>query len=146
MGTIGMHITFAGRRVIVTGAAQGIGRGIAAGFADAGAHVFAFDRDADGLAAVAARAETRALDLGDRAAVLGTVAGVGPVDVLVNCAGGVRGQVARPVEEVPEDDWRVIFQANVDAAFHCAQAVAPASVSKAKAKTREREAVDMLGS
>jgi 3-oxoacyl-[acyl-carrier protein] reductase len=125
MGTIGMHITFAGRRVIVTGAAQGIGRGIAAAFADAGAHVFAFDRDADGLAAVAARAETRALDLGDRAAVLRTVAGVGPVDVLVNCAGGVRGQVARPVEEVPEDDWRVIFQANVDAAFHCAQAVAP---------------------
>ena len=57
--------------------------------------------------------------------MLRTVAGVGPVDVLVNCAGGVRGQVARPVEEVPEDDWRVIFQANVDAAFHCAQAVAP---------------------
>lgn len=120
-----MHIRFTDRRVIVTGAAQGIGRAIVAAFAAEGARVVAFDRDADGLKAATEAAEVRALDLSDRAAVQRAVGEVGPVDVLVNCAGGVRGQVARPLEAVPEDDWRVIFQANVDAAFFCAQAVAP---------------------
>jgi 3-oxoacyl-[acyl-carrier protein] reductase len=120
-----MHIDFDGRRAIVTGAAQGIGRAIAAAFAGAGATVVAFDRDAEGLKAVAGVAETHVLDLADRDGVRHAVAAVGPVDILVNCAGGVRGQVARPLEDVGEDDWRVIFQANVDAAFHCAQAVAP---------------------
>jgi 3-oxoacyl-[acyl-carrier protein] reductase len=48
----------------------------------------------------------------------------GQLDILVNAAGGVRGQVGRPIEEVSEDDWRAIFQANVDGAFWLAQAVA----------------------
>jgi NAD(P)-dependent dehydrogenase (short-subunit alcohol dehydrogenase family) len=46
----------------------------------------------------------------------------GRIDILVNAAGGVRGQVGRPIEEVSEDDWRAIFQANVDGAFWLAQA------------------------
>lgn len=39
--------------------------------------------------------------------------------------GGVRGQVGRAIEAISEDDWRVIFAANVDAAFFLAQAAAP---------------------
>ena len=31
----------------------------------------------------------------------------GRLDILVNAAGGVRGQVGRPIEEISEDDWRV---------------------------------------
>jgi 3-oxoacyl-[acyl-carrier protein] reductase len=50
---------------------------------------------------------------------------VGAVDVLVNNAGGVRGQIGRPVEEVSDDDWRIIFAANVDGAFNFSRAVAP---------------------
>jgi 3-oxoacyl-[acyl-carrier protein] reductase len=49
-----------------------------------------------------------------------------PPLILVSAAGGVLGQVGRPVEEVPEDDWRAIFAANVDSAFFLAQALAPA--------------------
>ena len=41
-------------------------------------------------------------------------------------AGGVRGQVGKPIAEVSEEDWRVLFQANVDGAFWMTQAVAPA--------------------
>ena len=50
----------------------------------------------------------------------------GRVDVLVNTAGGVAGQVMRPVEEVSDADWRVIFAVNLDGAFHFTRAVAPA--------------------
>jgi 3-oxoacyl-[acyl-carrier protein] reductase len=45
--------------------------------------------------------------------------------ILVNAAGGVRGQVGRPLEEIQEADWRAIFAANVDSAFFLAQATAP---------------------
>lgn len=50
---------------------------------------------------------------------------MGHVDVLVNNAGGVLGQVGRPLEEVRPEEWQAIFDVNVTAAFHFAQAVAP---------------------
>jgi 3-oxoacyl-[acyl-carrier protein] reductase len=43
----------------------------------------------------------------------------------VNNAGGVCGQVGRPLEEISVDDWQVIFDVNVTGAFNCSQAVAP---------------------
>jgi 3-oxoacyl-[acyl-carrier protein] reductase len=56
--------------------------------------------------------------------VADVVAAQGRLDILVNCAGGVRGQVGRPIGEVTERDWKVIFEANVDGAFWLAQAAA----------------------
>jgi 3-oxoacyl-[acyl-carrier protein] reductase len=47
------------------------------------------------------------------------------VDVLVNNAGGVAGQVGRPLEEVTEEDWRVILDVNLTGAFNVSQAVVP---------------------
>ena len=47
------------------------------------------------------------------------------VDILVNDAGGVLGQVGRPLEEVSASDWHMIIAVNLDAAFFFAQAVAP---------------------
>ncbi len=49
----------------------------------------------------------------------------GRCDVLALAAGGVRGQVGRPIEEISETDWHALFQANVDGAFWLAQAAAP---------------------
>jgi 3-oxoacyl-[acyl-carrier protein] reductase len=46
--------------------------------------------------------------------------------ILVNNAGGVRGQVGRPIEEIAEADWQGIFDVNLSGAFWMAQAVAPA--------------------
>lgn len=121
---------FTGKTVIVTGAAQGIGRQIVAAMARAGARVAALDLDAAGLetARAAGAARVDALDLSDQAAVAGAIGQIeaefGSVDVLVTAAGGVRGQVAQPLEAVGDTTWRQLFEANVDAAFFCAQAVA----------------------
>lgn len=125
-----MHLSFEGKVVAVTGAAQGIGAAIARRFAASGAQVAALDIDTDGMAPLGAEGMSlHAADLGSResaaAAIAGAIGAHGRIDVLVTSAGGVRGQVGRPIEEIAEDDWHAIFRANVDAAMWCAQAVAP---------------------
>jgi len=122
---------FTHRVVLVTGAAQGIGAEIARSFVQAGADVHLADLDREGVEKTAAElgVASRALDLSDQAATGELVRSIhdekGRVDILVHAAGGVRGQVGRPIEEVSLADWRKIFAANVDSAFCLAQAVAP---------------------
>jgi len=50
---------------------------------------------------------------------------VGPVDILVNCAGGVAGQTGKPLEDVSEQDWRAVVDANLTSTFLCTRAVVP---------------------
>ncbi len=126
-----------GEVAIVTGAAHGIGRAIAVALGREGASVWACDvleRElGETRRAVGERAEgpcrTAVVDVSDPGRVAAFVQEVaaadGRVDVLVNCAGGVAGQTMRPVEEVSDADWRVIFAINVDGAFHFTRAVVP---------------------
>jgi 3-oxoacyl-[acyl-carrier protein] reductase len=123
-----MIVEFSGKRAVVTGAAHGIGRGIALALAARGAEVYGLDINAEGLAETARLGPVRAVpvDLGDRAAVQAAVQELpGDAQVLVNCAGGVRGQVGRPIEEITQEDWQAIFDANLAGTFFATQAVAP---------------------
>jgi 3-oxoacyl-[acyl-carrier protein] reductase len=131
-----MNIAFHGKTAIVTGAAHGFGRAIALAFAERGARVWACDVIEPELhetrrfcAERGCACEVRVVDVRDRDAVdalaAEAAAATGQVDVLVNNAGGVLGQVGRPLEEITPDDWQAIFDVNVTGAFYCAQAVAP---------------------
>ena len=123
-----MNITFANRTVLVTGAAHGFGRAIALAFQANGARVLACDMNTEGLAETARLSGgtigTFALDVGNRDAVHAAIAAAGPIDIAVNNAGGVRGQVGRPIEEISAPDWQTIFDVNVSGTFFVSQAVA----------------------
>ncbi|MGA7088590.1 MAG: SDR family NAD(P)-dependent oxidoreductase [Candidatus Dormiibacterota bacterium] len=100
-----------GRTAVVTGTAHGIGSAIATALEADGMTVHGVDKDT--------------VDLTDSAAVGAFFSEVGPVDVLVNNAGGVVGQVHHPLEEITDEQWRAIVDANLTSTFNCTRAVVP---------------------
>lgn len=128
----------AGRRLLLTGGAGALGRGIARTFAAAGADVAILDLDAAGAETVAADARAQGreavavgVDLTDHDAVLAAVASaeaaLGGVDILVNAAGG--GIVA-PFAEMTIDQWRMQMSRNLDQVFSVTRAVLPGMLER----------------
>ena len=123
-----MPSQFDQRIVLVTGCAQGIGQAIALEFQTAGATVFSADLDEQEVRAFASRHGMHALhfNVGDQGECHKAIDQInrqtGRLDILVNAAGGVRGQVGGPIEQVKPTAWRAIFEANVDGAFWLSQA------------------------
>ena len=108
------------RRVLITGGASGLGRGIAAAFRAQGAEVFIGDVDADAATTAAAEigATALALDIGDEASVLAAaerITAAGGLDVLVNNAGIVAG--GGTLQEVPVDVVDAALRVNVRGTF-----------------------------
>ena len=129
-----MHVAFPNRRVVVAGAARGIGRAITQAFAERGAQVWACDllaKELEPLAGArpgAGHVHAAHVDVTDEASIRRVVASAardGAIDILVYVAGGVRGQSAKPVEGVSLEDWHALVDANLTGAFLFARAVAP---------------------
>ena len=126
---------FSRKVVLVTGAAHGIARGITEAFARCGATVWATDVQQEPLEETVGRArafgtvEGRVLDVTSEKAVadvVGEIAALhGGVEILVHAAGGVAGQVGRPLEEVSVGDWRAVVTPNLEGAFLLVRAIIP---------------------
>jgi NAD(P)-dependent dehydrogenase (short-subunit alcohol dehydrogenase family) len=126
----------AGQVSIVTGAAQGIGLGIARSLAAAGAAVMLVDINAEKASAAAAalaeqgyRIASAGADVGAQADVAAmvekTLDSFGRIDVLVSNAGG-SGHVALPtIEETDEAAWDAVVSSNLRGTYLCARAVVP---------------------
>jgi NAD(P)-dependent dehydrogenase (short-subunit alcohol dehydrogenase family) len=127
------------RVVVITGAAQGIGRVTAEQFSTAGYLVAAVDVQpqvadtADQLRARGGRAVHATFDVSDPRAVRDGLASVidalGPIDVLVNNAGIVTNLA--PVAVMAFEAWQRELGVNLTGAFNCIQAVLPAMVDRA---------------
>jgi NAD(P)-dependent dehydrogenase (short-subunit alcohol dehydrogenase family) len=122
-----------GLRCLITGAGRGIGRVIALGFAEAGAHVVAADIDGPAAEAVAreiagrgGRALGIAVDVTSPESVAAAVeraAGFGEsrIDILINNAGV---NVLKPSDAITPEEWSRVIAVNLTGVFLSSQAVA----------------------
>ncbi len=127
-----------GRRAVVTGGAQGIGRAIALRLLASGAAVALWDRDQTLVEATAAelategRVQAQAVDVTDLVAVEGaaaaTVGALGGIDILINNA-GIAGP-NHPLWEYPPDAWRQVIEIDLNAVFYCCRAVVPRMIEQ----------------
>lgn len=125
----------AGRHVVITGGASGIGRLTALALARRGARLTIWDINGDALERVVAElgAEARGLicDVADRAQVYAraaeTTAAGGPVDVLINNAGIVSGH---DFLDLPDEKIEATFDINVLALFWTCKAFLPAMIAR----------------
>lgn len=119
----------AGKIAVVVGGTSGIGRALALGLAEAGADVVASSRRAEQVNETTARIEEigrRSIavpsDVGDRSSLerllTETISRLGPVDILVNCAGTTK---RTPTLELDEELWHRILDTNLTGTLRCCQ-------------------------
>jgi NAD(P)-dependent dehydrogenase (short-subunit alcohol dehydrogenase family) len=122
-----------GKVAVVTGGNRGLGEAYARALGEAGARVAIAARDQALSETVAGElgALAVATDVSDPSSVRGMLEIVtgtlGPVDVLVNNAGVC---YHRPALEVPDDEWRSVWDVNVDGVWHCCRAVGAQMVER----------------
>jgi 2-keto-3-deoxy-L-fuconate dehydrogenase len=122
----------AGKRAVITAAAQGIGRASALAFAREGARVIATDINTAALESLKGEAEgitVAKLDVLDAAAIEAFGKATGNIDVLFNCAGVVH---AGSILEATEADWDFAFNLNAKAAFRMIRAFLPGMLAAGK--------------
>lgn len=131
-----------GRVAVVTGGGGGLGTAICLSLAEAGADIVVTDFRADAGEATAARVKestgrkavffpadiTKPEEVNDMMSK--AINQWGKVDILVNCAGIVRGEVPKPLWEITDFDWHRGIDTNLSGAFYCSRAVAKHMVDR----------------
>lgn len=119
---------FAGRTVVVTGSARGIGKELARAYAGAGATTYLLDFDADAVHAAADEVGGTgfAVDVADSAAVAEAVNEIvsssGRLDVVVNNAGILRDKM---LWKLTDDDWSAVLGVHLTGTFNLTRAAVP---------------------
>jgi 3-oxoacyl-[acyl-carrier protein] reductase len=129
-------IDLGGRKAVVTGGAQGIGRAVVARLLESGAAVAIWDRRAADTAAgelgQLGKVVSVVCDVTDWGAVESardaTVKALGGIDILVNNA-GIAGPNL-PTWEYPPEDWARVMAVNLDSVFLCCRAMAPLMIAQ----------------
>ena len=139
-----------GRVAIVTGAARGIGKGIALTLAEAGADIVTVDRTTEENEQTASEVQA----LGRRCLAITTdvtreeqvqqmvsqaISKLGKIDILVNNAGKGARRVVTPLAEhnirpITDEDWYSVLDLNLRAILLCARAVGPHMIERRKGK------------
>ena len=131
-----------GKRALVTGSSRGIGLGMAEALARAGAAIILNGRDRGALEQAArqlrqggASVTISAFDVTVPEAIGPAVAAIesdlGPIDVLINCAGI---QIRAPLQDFADADWRRLMATNLDSVYYVSKAVAPHMISRGRGK------------
>ena len=130
-----MNISLSGKRVLITGAGRGLGRGLALRVAACVGHVIALSRTQahlDTLKAECPSVETVTCDLGNWEATRATVESLGPVHCLVNNAGILR---PKNLLDVTPEDIDAVFNINVKAVINVCQVVARDMIARGERGT-----------
>lgn len=129
MSKLAQDLDFSGRRVLVTGAANGFGEAIAELFAAQGATLVLADREADALSKVAARlgATAHVYDQSDIASVDALAAAAGEIDVLINNAGIL---IAKPLLETSIEEIRRLVDVDFVGAVRLIQLIGRGMVAR----------------
>jgi len=115
---------------VITGGSRGIGAAAVRAFARKGYAVsFLYEKDHAAARKIAAEtgAKAYACDVADESRVQEVFSQLKDVDVLVNNAGICHTGL---ISQISPDQWRRIFQVNVDGAFYCTRAVLPQMLNK----------------
>ncbi|MFC5587058.1 SDR family oxidoreductase [Nitratireductor kimnyeongensis] len=119
------------KRILISAAAQGIGRASALACAAEGATVTAVDINEEGLASLATEnpaIRTHRLDVRERGAIDALADKIGPLDGLFNCAGFVHHGT---ILDVSEEDWAFSMDLNVTSMYRMTQAFLPGMLERA---------------
>ena len=132
------QIELKGRRAVITGGAQGIGRAIAERFLESGAHVSLWDRDRDLVFATAhelsshRKVHATEVDVANAEAIdnalRATVQALGGVDILIANA-GITGPNLK-VWEYPPEHWRQVLEVSLTGVFLSCRAVVPLMIQQ----------------
>lgn len=132
-----------GKTILITAAAQGIGRASALACAAEGARVIATDINQpflDSLADEHKGIQVELLDVRSDAAVNALAARLAPLDVLFNCAGMVANG---SVLDCTEADWDLSFDLNVKSMFRMTRAFLPGMLARAEAQQSSPSVINM---